>query len=162
MMRGRTASPAGRARSERQESTMTYTEKSSWLTLVAMLLAYSLYFGLVIAGHPAGFDRFAMLWLFGTIAATQAVVVIIGHIWLAIAARKLPRARVDERDRAIAARGAKMSYYVLLAGMIVVGGIMPFSDPRIHIVNTALFAIVIAELVRLTVVVTSYRRGWHG
>lgn len=141
---------------------MTYIEKTSWLTLVAMLLAYSLYFGLVLAGHPAGSERFAMLWLFGTIAATQAVVVIIGYAWLAIAARKLPRSRIDERDRAIAARGAKTAYYVLLTGMILVGVVMPFSDPPIHIVNTALFAIVIAELVRLVVIVTSYRRGWHG
>ncbi len=106
---------------------MTYTEKTSWLTLVAMVLAYSLYFGLIIAGHPAGSDRFAMLWLFGTIAAKQAVVVIIGSIWLAAAARKLPSARVDERDRAIAARGAKISSYVLLTAMIVLGVVMPFS-----------------------------------
>ena len=141
---------------------MTYTEKKAWLTLVAMLLAYSLYFGLILAGHPAGRDRFAMLWLFGTIAATQAVVVIIGHVGLAIAARKLPRARVDERDRAIAARGTRIGYYVLLTGTIIVGVVMPFTDPPMHIVNSALFAIVVAETAGLLVVVTSYRRGWHG
>lgn len=143
-------------------SGMTYTEKKAWLALVAMLLAYSLYFGLILAGHPAGSDRFAMLWLFGTIAATQAVVVIVGHIWLAIAARKLPKSRVDERDRAIAARGTRIAYYVLLIGTIIVGVVMPFSDPPMHIVNSALFAIVVAETVGLLVVVTSYRRGWHG
>lgn len=154
--------PAGATRRATQEPTMTYTEKTNWLTLATMVAAYSLYFGLIIAGHPAGSDRFAMLWLFGTIAATQAVVVIIGYIWLAIAARRLPRPRVDERDHAIAARGAKAAYYVLLTGMIVVGVIMPFADPPIHIVNTALFAIVIAELIRSIVIVTSYRRGWHG
>lgn len=154
--------PAGPRPRETQESTMTYTEKKAWLTLVAMLLAYSLYFGLILAGHPAGRDRFAMLWLFGTIAATQAVVVIIGHVWLAIAARKLPRARVDERDRAIAARGTRIGYYVLLTGTIIVGVVMPFTDPPMHIVNSALFAIVVAETAGLLVVVTSYRRGWHG
>jgi len=141
---------------------MTYTEKKAWLTLVAMLLAYSLYFGLILAGHPAGSEHFAMLWLFGTIAATQAMVVIIGHVWLAVAARKLPRARVDERDRAIAARGTRIGYYVLLTGTIVVGVVMPFTDPPMHIVNSALFAIVVAETAGLLVVVTSYRRGWHG
>lgn len=143
-------------------SGMTYTEKKAWLTLVAMLLAYSLYFGLILAGHPAGSDRFAMLWLFGTIAATQAVVVIVGHIWLAIAARKQPQSRIDERDRAIAARGTRVGYYVLLTGTIIVGVVMPFTDPPMHIVNSALFAIVVAETVGLLVVVTSYRRGWHG
>lgn len=142
--------------------TMTYKEKMSWLILVAMVLAYSLYFGLIIGGHPAGTSLFAMLWLFGPIAATQGVIVIIGSTYLAIEARKSPRARIDERDRAIAARGARISYYVLIAGTIVVGVIMPFTEPAIEIVNTALFAIVIAELVGLIVVVTSYRRGWHG
>lgn len=141
---------------------MTYKEKTSWLMLVAMVLAYSLYFGLIMAGHPAGTSLFAMLWLFGTIAATQGGVVIIGCIWLAIEARKLPRARIDERDRAIAARGTAISYYVLLTAMIVVGVVMPFTEPAIKIVNTALFGIVLAELVGLIVVVTSYRRGWHG
>jgi hypothetical protein len=141
---------------------MTYKEKASWLMLVTMVLAYSLYFGLIIAGHPAGTSLFAMLWLFGTIAATQAVVVIIGCIWLAIEARKLPRARIDERDRGIAARGTAISYHVLLTAMIVVGVVMPFTEPAIKIVNTALFGIVLAELVGLIVVVTSYRRGWHG
>lgn len=141
---------------------MTYKEKASWLMLVAMVLAYSLYFGLIIAGHPAGTSLFAMLWLFGTIAATQAVVVIIGCIWLAIEARKLPRARIDERDRGIAARGTAISYHVLLIAMSVVGVVMPFTEPAIKIVNTALFGIVLAELVGLIVVVTSYRRGWHG
>ena len=141
---------------------MTYREKTSWLILIAMVLAYTLYFGLTIAGHPAGASLFAMLWLFGPIAATQAVIVIIGHIYLAIEARKSPRARIDERDRAIAARGARISYYVLMAGTILVGVVMPFSDLPIKIVNTALVAIVLAELAGLLVMVTSYRRGWHG
>ncbi len=141
---------------------MTYKEKFSWLTLVAMVLAYALYFGLILAGHPAGTSLLAMLWLFGPIAATQGTIVLIGSIWLTVEARKLPRARVDERDRAIAARGATISYYVLLTAMIVVGVVMPFSEPPIKIVNTALFGIVLAELVGLIVVVTSYRRGWHG
>ena len=141
---------------------MTFKEKTSWLILVAMVVAYGLYFGLVIGGHPAGHSRFAMLWLFGPIAATQGIVVLIGYIWFVIEARKSPRARVDERDRAIAARGAKASYYVLLTGTIVVGVVMPFTDPPMRIVNSALFAIVVAELVGLLVVVTSYRRGWHG
>ncbi len=141
---------------------MTYKEKTSWLILIAMVLAYTLYFGLIIAGHPAGASLFAMLWLFGPIAARQAVIVIIGHIYLAIEARQSPRARIDERDRAIAARGARISCYVLMAGTILVGVVMPFSDLPLKIVNTALFAIVLAELAGLLVIVTSYRRGWHG
>jgi len=44
----------------------------------------------------------------------------------------------------------------------MVGVVMPFSDPAPKIVNAALLAIVLAETVRHVLIVTSYRRGWHG
>ncbi|HMQ19753.1 MAG TPA: hypothetical protein PKC77_11425 [Sphingopyxis sp.] len=141
---------------------MPYREKIAWLTLGSMIVAYSLYFGLILAGHPAGREMFPMLWLFGSIAATQALVVIAGHIVLATTTPRAERRRRDERDRAIGRRGAAAAYYVMMAGMILVGVVMPFTDTGVKIANAALFAIVLAETVSLTVVLLSYRRGWHG
>lgn len=60
-----------------------------------------------------------------------------------------------ERDRAIIRRGSTIGYYVLIAGTILVGVVMPFSEPPWKIVNTALLAIVIAELCHRLVVVWS-------
>ena len=51
---------------------------------------------------------------------------------------------------------------MLIVGMILVGVVMPFTEPAWKIVNTALLAIVIAEAVCQIVVLVSYRRGWHG
>jgi len=141
---------------------MNFREKSAWLNVLAMLAAYSLYFGLIIAGHPAGREIFPMLWLFGSIALAHAAIVIVGTIILSAQAPKSERVRADERDRAIRRRGATIAYYVLLAGMMVVGVYLPFVEQGVPLANTGLFAIVLAELVNSAVVLISYRRGWHG
>ncbi|MEA3016733.1 MAG: hypothetical protein QOI38_1455 [Sphingomonadales bacterium] len=142
---------------------MAFREKIAWLTLATMLEAYIVYFGFV--GPAVGFGERRMLdivWSFGPVAAAHAIAVIAGAIFIAVTAKKEARARADERDRAIARRGATIGYYVLIVGMIVVGAIMPFTEPAWKIVNAALLAIVLAEIVNNAVVLLSYRRGWHG
>jgi uncharacterized membrane protein len=142
---------------------MAFREKIAWLTLATMLVAYIVYFGFV--GPAVGFGERRMLdivWSFGPVAAAHAIAVIAGAIFIAVTAKKEARARADERDRAIARRGATIGYYVLIVGMIVVGAIMPFTEPAWKIVNAALLAIVLAEIVNNAVVLLSYRRGWHG
>jgi len=142
---------------------MAFREKIAWLTLATMLVAYGIYFGLV--GPAAGFGERLLLdivWSFGIVAAAHAAVVTVGAVIIAVTAAKEAQARADERDRAIARRGATIGYYVLIVGMIVVGVVMPFSEPPWRIVNAALLAIVLAETVNNAVVLLSYRRGWHG
>ncbi len=139
---------------------MAYREKIAWLTLLCMVVAYTIYFSLVLTGH-VGPRLLDILWPFGIITSIRAVVVIIGHILLAMGDSPESR-KPDERDRAIARRGANAGYYILLIGMIVVGVVMPFSDPAPKIVNTALLTIVLAETLRHVLVILSYRRGWHG
>ncbi|MCW3835461.1 hypothetical protein ACFQ1E_07015 [Sphingomonas canadensis] len=140
---------------------MAFREKIAWLTLLAMLIAYSIYFGLILS-RPEPPTMLGIIWLFGTISLAQLVVVIAGSIAIAVLSGREARARADERERAIARRGARAAYYVLMAGMILAGVVMPFSEPPWKIVNTALLALVIAEAVNNIVVLMSYRRGWHG
>jgi uncharacterized BrkB/YihY/UPF0761 family membrane protein len=147
----------------KREIHMAFREKMAWLTLGTMLVAYGVYFGIV--GPAAGFGERRMLdiiWSFGLVAAAHAVAVIVGAVAIALTGVKQAEARADERDRAIARRGATFGYYVLILGMILVGVVMPFSEPPWKIVNTALLAIVLAEVVHHAVVLLSYRRGWHG
>ena len=142
---------------------MAFREKIAWLTLGTMLVAYGVYFGIV--GPAAGFGERRMLdiiWSFGLVAAAHGVAMIVGAIAIAVTAIEGGAGPADERDRAIARRGATIGYYVLIVGMILVGVVMPFSEPPWKIVNTALLAIVLAEMVHQAVVLLSYRRGWHG
>jgi hypothetical protein len=50
------------------------------------------------------------------------------------------------------------AYYVLIAGTIVVGCILPITERGWPVVGAALFAIVVAEVVHYAVVTTLYRR----
>jgi uncharacterized BrkB/YihY/UPF0761 family membrane protein len=141
---------------------MAFREKMAWLTLGTILIAYGVYFGLV--GPAADFGRnrlIDVIWSFGAVALAHAVAMIVGSIAIAVTSTKEARAPADERDRAIARRGSMTGYYVLLVGMILVGVVMPFSEPSWRIVNTALLAIVVAEVARYAVILLSYRRGWH-
>ena len=137
---------------------MAWREKQAWLALSVMVVAYGVYFALV-AGERR--SMLAMLLLFGGVAIAQAVVMIVGSIVLAVRAGKEAQARADERDRAIDRRSARIAYFVLLIGMIMVGVVMPFSEQGWRISNAALLALVVAEVV-YGVVVVSYRRGWNG
>ncbi|HVQ08089.1 MAG TPA: hypothetical protein VMS43_06605 [Allosphingosinicella sp.] len=142
---------------------MAFREKIAWLTLATMLVAYGVYF--TIVGPAAGFGERRMvdiLWSFGLVAAAHAIAMIVGSIAIAVTATKEAQAPADERDRAIARRGATIGYYVLIVSMILVGVVMPFSEPPWKIVNSALLAIVLAETAHQAVVLLSYRRGWHG
>ena len=140
---------------------MAYREKTAWLTLVCMVIAYTIYFGLILSrATPPGLMD--IIWTFGAVAGIQAIVVIVLSIALALRQSGEARIPADERDRAIARRGANAAYYVLMVGMIVTAVVMPFTDPAPKIVNTGLLALVIAEAVRLITIVASYRRGWHG
>ncbi len=139
---------------------MAFKEKIAWLTLVSMLVAYGVYFPLVATRH---YEPLEMIWLFGTVTIIQAIVVIVVSATMAIRSTKEARAPADERDRAIARRGTAYGYYVMMVGVILVGVVIPHMkvEPAV-IVNTSLLAIVVAEAVRLSIVVFSYRRGWHG
>jgi len=145
---------------------MAFREKLAWVTLVSMLIAYSIYFALLAAyfdpSAPAGPRTLQMLELFGGVTVVQAIVVAAASAVLAIRARREAQAKPDERDRAIARRGASVAYFVLMVGMMLVGVVMPFGDPRWKIVNAALLALVVAATVRYILIILSYRRGWHG
>lgn len=140
---------------------MAYREKLAALNLAAMTLVYAIYFGFV-ALHPPEPRLVDMLWPLGIAATLHALLAGFGHLAIRLLSGVEARAPADERDRAIARRGRSIAYLVLLAGMILVGMVMPFSEPPEKIVNTALLAIVMAEIVHGGIIVASYRRGWHG
>jgi uncharacterized BrkB/YihY/UPF0761 family membrane protein len=139
---------------------MAFREKIAWLTLGTMLIAYAAYFGVV--GPAVDFGERRMLdivWSFGLVAVAHAVMMIIGVILIAVTATREAAARSDERDRAIERRGTRVGYYLLTAGIILVGIVMPFTEAPWKIVNTALLVLVLSEAVTQVVVLVGYRRG---
>jgi hypothetical protein len=138
---------------------MSYREKIAWLSLSAMAVAYGPYFVLVARGpfsweplphlHPLG--------LFALVSIVRMLILGAGYLYLRLGSSREERAPRDERDRAIEHRSLSAAYYVLIAGMILVGCIMPFSSSGWTIVNAAILWMVAAEVVHYSMVVASYR-----
>jgi hypothetical protein len=145
----------------REGAPMPYREKLAWLSLTAMAFTFGPYFA--IAGRGSAMDKpmpnLHLLWLYAIAAGVQVVIQGFGRLWLRHKERLEGGLQPpDERDRAIEHRSVRAAYSVLIAGMILVGCVMPFSTGGWRIVNAALAMIVAAEVVHYSTVVFSYRR----
>lgn len=140
---------------------MTAREQFSWVWLAILLVTYIPFFALVIAQRggpePSGL---AQVWLLAWATITQIVLIAIASVVIRL--RTGNPDDLDERDRAIAHRAATRAYFVLMAGFIVVGCVMPFSDSGWQLVHATVFCIAVSEIVRLVLVVRAYRLGVHG
>jgi hypothetical protein len=137
-----------------------YKEKIAWLSLIAMAVTFGPYFLWVrLASHPApSLPDLHQLSRFAITVSTQALILGIGHLYLRAKASDEVRLPPDERDRVIMHRSRTFAYYALLAGMCLVGVVMPFNSGGWTIINAALFMIIVAEVVHYGTVVVSYRR----
>lgn len=138
---------------------MPYREKTAWLSLIAMALTFGPYFAYVaISSPPDAVPNLQLLAVYAKAALAQVVLLGIGHLILRQRFPEDSRQPLDERDLQIANQGVRFAYFVLIAGMILVGGIMPFTRQGWAIVNAAFFMIAIAETVNNSVIVYCYRR----
>jgi hypothetical protein len=137
---------------------MPYREKTAWLSLIAMAVAFGPYFTIVATGTREPLPNLRQLGLFAVAAIVQMLILGLGHWYLGRRSPEEARTPPDERDRAILSRSISSAYYLLIAGMILVGCVMPFNSSGWTIINAALFTIVAAEVVHYGVVVFGYRR----
>ena len=138
---------------------MPYKEKIAWLTLLAMVVTFGPYFTLVaLDTSPAtAMPDLPSLWRLGIALGAQAVIVITGHIILAMRNKEDAGLPADERDLAIAHRSMARAYYVLICGMILVGFVMPFESAGWSLINAALFMIALSELTHYGSIIAGYR-----
>jgi len=138
---------------------MPYREKTAWLSLLAMAITFGPYFTMtamhLLPSEPM--PNLRQLALFAATAIVEMVILGVGHLYLRRRSTEEARMPLDERDQTIMRRSVSSAYYVLIAGMILVGCVMPFNSNGWSITNAALFMIVAAEVVHYGVVVFSYR-----
>jgi len=140
---------------------MPYREKSNLLALAAMLVAYVPYFA-IVAVTPVDdgpMPNMQLLGLFAAVSILRMVVLLAGYLWFRVRTPEDVREKADERDRAIESRSMAVAYYVLITGTILAGAILPFVAAGWTVVNAALFAIVLAEIIRCVVAAWGYRRS---
>jgi len=137
---------------------MAYREKVAWLSLGALAVAFGPYFTIVATRTQPETAVIPQLELYTIAVAVQLLVLGSGYWYLRRQSPGDAAMPPDERDIAIAHRSTTTAYYVLMAGTIVVGCVMPFNSRGFAIVNAAFFAIVLAQVVRFSVAAASYRR----
>lgn len=141
---------------------MTSAEKGTWVVLVTLVVVYGYYFTKIIAesiATPIGeIDYQAPLVL---MVLLFILVVIVGHVLLAIANRGLDVS--DERDRRIDRFGEYIGGFVMGTGLLVTLGLAMAEVEYFWIAHTVLGVLVIAEAVTSAVKIVMYRRGfWVG
>lgn len=137
---------------------MPIKEQFSRVWLMTMLVTYGAYFAAVVAMGEAGFWS-QMAAFIATVIVQVAALGIAGAI---MELRHKGGPKADERDRAIDQRATRTAYHVLMAGVIILACVMPFSETGWRLFHAGVFAIAMAEIVRHGQIVLLYRRGWHG
>lgn len=138
---------------------MSYREKIAWLSLAVIALTAGPYFVHVArTAPPDAVPNLPLLGLLALALGGKALLAGGGRLWLWLRSPRHERAW-DERDQAIERRAMGLAYGVLIAGVIVAGCVLPFERGGWAIVNAAVLAIVLAEVVHYGAVAWAYRRG---
>jgi drug/metabolite transporter (DMT)-like permease len=140
---------------------MVRNEKFSWIWAGTLIAVLGPYFVFVSVAHSAEREPTFLFQITALAAALIIMAVVAGLSTLIARVRHRDRAntQADERDRLIELRSSKVSYYVLMVGIIIVGCVMPFEASGWEIVNTAVLAIAVAEVTGCLLTVRGYRRG---
>lgn len=139
---------------------MTFHEKSLWVTLAGLLVAFGGYFYSVsstILPTPAARDVMPhQAGLF--IAATILLVLILvaGHIVIAVIDR---RTEADERDRWIELKGERYGSYVLASGVFLALCSALMTEGNAIMAHVLLGSWVLAQGVAIASQIVLYRRG---
>lgn len=141
---------------------MSYREKLAWLMLGATLVSFATYFAVAYSGSIEGLPNLRLLAVYAGAMMLQLVILGVGRIFIGMTSGKESKAKPDERDRAIAHRAGHRAYYVMMTGLVFTGVYLPFTEVGWHIVHAALLTYVVSEIVRYWVVISAYRKGWHG
>ncbi|NKC01730.1 MAG: hypothetical protein GKR90_24965 [Pseudomonadales bacterium] len=131
-------------------------ERYAWVWLTTLVVVFTTYFTtLSMLTH----EELSPIVQFGLLAAALGSLGAIIGLYRAYAYFRGEQFQPDERDRLVEAQATTTAYYVLIAGMIVVGCVLPFSAQKWELVHAALLAIAIAEVVLQCMLLNGYRRG---
>jgi hypothetical protein len=136
---------------------MSFREKTAWISLLSMSGIYGLYFWSVVRSrpHPDGAHFGALL---STVVALVIVQVVL-TVAVAIFSPREAKAPADERDRLIGLRSTRVAYAGLATGIAFACFFGAFTPPIVFNVNSLLFILVTAELLRSACQIIQYRRG---
>jgi hypothetical protein len=144
---------------------MSFRERTAWITLISIVVSFSLYYGAIftglVEGRSMGAFHIGLASIIGLVVL-QVVLNLIATL-LNLKEARTPR---DEREQMIHARSHVIGYYVLMFGMA--GVLASTHVPRpdwdyvaviIDTVNIGLIVMIAAALSVAIAQIVMYRRG---
>ena len=140
---------------------MSFQEKSLWVSLAGLLLAFGGYFhSAYVTMLPTSAAKDVLPHQAGLfIAATVVLVVILvaGHVVIALVDR---RTETDERDRSIELRGGRYGSFVLATGVFVALCAALVTEGNAVMAHVLLGSWVLAQGVEIVSQIVMHRRGY--
>lgn len=143
-------------------SSMSFREKSLWVSLAIMIYLWIWYFGKVGGGIFEGaVDREATLSIFVAMTVIVVVLEVLSHIILAVLSPRDADPPSDERDRQIAWRAGSHSAWMLGAGVVTIAMIATFRElSAIAIVHCLILVLMAVQILSDALQILYYRRGF--
>ena len=140
---------------------LSYQEKSLWLQLLALLVAFGLYFrwvSLSLLPTPAAADVMPhQIGLFVAAVVLMAIILVVGHIAAALFGDR--ESATDERDRAIEIRGTRLGAGVLAVSVFAALCVAAVTRGNVIMALVLLGGWVLATLASTATQIVLYRRG---
>jgi hypothetical protein len=135
----------------------SFEEKSVWIQLVSMVAvlgSYSVVAALMLSKGVTTVIAFVAVFMVAV--GLMVVVLVVGHIVVAIASR--PEGR-DERDRLIEWRAESNSSWILGTGVLAAITGLAVSVDNVWIAHLLLLSMLLSEVAKLVFQLVYYRRG---
>ena len=143
-------------------NSMSFREKSLWVSSAIMLYLWIWYFGEVGGGiFDGSLDRDASLGIFIAMVVIVIVLEVIAQTILAIVNPRDSDARADERDREIAWRAGSCASWLLGGGVITIAMYAMFNDiTSVGMVHALILLLLAVEIICDALQILYYRRGF--
>ncbi len=135
----------------------SFEEKSVWIQLISLVAVLGSYFVVAALMLSNGVTVVvAFVPLFTLAVVLLVVVLVVGHIVVAIASR--PEGR-DERDRLIEWRAESNSSWILGVGVLAAITGLVVSVDNVWIAHLLMLSMLLSEVARFVLQLVYYRRG---
>jgi hypothetical protein len=141
---------------------MSWEEKSTWASLLIILLVFTGYFSQVFEGLAADtLDRAEVSGLFIGAVVSVIVLEILLHIVIAVFNVRDADQPRDERDRQFSMKAGNISGWVLGAAVLTIAlHAFMYENSSIWVANLLLFAVFVSQIVSYSLQLFYYRRGY--
>ncbi len=136
---------------------MPFRERSAWISLIVTPVVWGLYFWELWPDLRDGSLEPGAVGLFVSTVIILLIVQIVLAIVLAIVSGKAADAPMDERERLIDLKAARIGYYLLGGLLFLVSALWMTGASPLVMANGILAAMVLAETLRAGRIVAGYR-----